>query len=78
MEDLDMVNKNILSFLAAVTALKLMKNAEEGRREKRLFRKSTLHQKAIIYIIIPQCISLSEDLTVIQRVWIDMRHISFS
>lgn len=55
-----------------------MENAEEGRGEKRLFRKSTLYQKAIIYIIIPQCISLSEDLTVIQRVWIDMRHISFS
>lgn len=52
-----------------------MENAEEGLGERRLFRKSTLHWKAIIYIIILQCISLPEDLTVIQRVWIDMRHV---
>ena len=52
-----------------------MENAEEGRGEKRLFRKSTLRQKGVNYTIIAQCISLPEDLTVSQRAWIDIRHV---
>lgn len=49
-----------------------MQRAEE-RREK-VLGKSTLHWKAVIYIIIIlQCTSLPEDLTVIQ-IWIGVRH----
>lgn len=68
-----MLEKN-LSFLVAVTAIRLMENAEECRREKRSFRNSTLHQKNSIYII-TQRTSLPEDLTVIQSVWVGIMYV---
>lgn len=59
--------KKKIFFLVDIT----LENTENSA-EKRLFRKSTLHWKTIIYVIILQCIP--EDSIVNQWVWNDTRH----